>query len=113
MRNLTPNQVVSIIQELLDRPDILINAIQDENTDLDAEELFLIGYNALPIPDVMPPLLSLDFKKMRKAKGLTLRQVEEITGVSNPYLSQLETGKIKSPGYDVVKALYDLYSNEA
>lgn len=65
----------------------------------------------LPIHNVMPPLNSLDFKKMRKSKGLTLREVEKITGVSNPYLSQLETGKIKSPGYDVVKTLYDLYSN--
>ena len=68
---------------------------------------------ALTKSGVMPSLLSLDFKKMRKAKGLTLREVESITGISNPYLSQLETGKIKSPGYDVVKSLYDLYSNEA
>lgn len=68
---------------------------------------------ALTKSGVMPPLISLDFKKMRKAKGFTLREVEEITGVSNPYLSQLETGKIKSPGYDIVKLLYDLYSNES
>lgn len=65
------------------------------------------------LPLVMPSLLDLDFKQMRKAKGLTLRQVEESTGISNAYLSQLETGKIKSPGYDTVKALYELYSNEA
>lgn len=67
----------------------------------------------LPIQRVMPSLLDLDFKQMRKAKGLTLRQVEESTGISNAYLSQLETGKIKSPSYDTVKALYELYSNEA
>lgn len=65
------------------------------------------------IANVMPSLQSLNFRKMRKAKGLTLKKVEEITGLSNAYLSQLETGKVKSPGYSVVKILYDLYSNEA
>lgn len=58
---------------------------------------------------VMPPLQSLDFKAMRKAKRLTLRQVEDITGISNPYLSQLETGKIKSPSYNTVRTLVMLY----
>lgn len=62
---------------------------------------------------VMPSLQSLNFREMRKAKGLTLRKVEETTGISNAYLSQLETGKIKSPAYQTVKILYDLYSNEA
>lgn len=65
------------------------------------------------IQRVMPSLLSLNFREMRKAKGLTLREVEKTTGISNAYLSQLETGKIKSPGYETVKLLYDLYSNEA
>lgn len=62
---------------------------------------------------VMPSLQSLNFKKMRKAKGLTLRKVEELTGISNPYLSQLETGKIASPSYNTVRTLVMLYSNEA
>lgn len=66
----------------------------------------------LLIQHVMPSLLSLNFREMRKAKGLTLREVEETTGISNAYLSQLETGKIKSPGYETVKLLYDLYNNE-
>ena len=65
------------------------------------------------IHDVMPSLQSLNFKKMRKAKGLTLRKVEELTGISNPYLSQLETGKIASPSYNTVRTLVMLYSNEA
>ncbi len=60
---------------------------------------------------VMPPLKSINFREMRKDNGLTLKKVEEITGVSNAYLSQLENGKIKSPGYNVVKSLYDLYNN--
>jgi len=60
---------------------------------------------------VMPSLLSLNFKSMRKAKGLTLRKVEEITGISNAYLSQLETGKIKQPSYTTVVTLLMLYSD--
>lgn len=67
----------------------------------------------LTLPVVMPSLLDLDLKQMRKNKGLTLRDVQEITGISNAYLSQLETGKIKSPGYNTVKVLYELYNNEA
>ena len=62
---------------------------------------------------VMPSLQSLNFKGMRKAKGLTLRKVEELTGISNPYLSQLETGKIASPSYNTVRTLVMLYSNGA
>lgn len=62
---------------------------------------------------VMPSLQSLNFKSMRKAKGLTLRKVEELTGISNPYLSQLETGKIANPSYNTVRTLVMLYSNEA
>ncbi len=60
---------------------------------------------------VMPSLLSLNFKSMRKEKGLTLRKVEEITGISNAYLSQLETGKIKQPSYTTVVTLIMLYSD--
>ena len=58
----------------------------------------------------IPPLESFDFKSMRKQKGLTLRQVEDLTRISNPYLSQLETGKVKSPSYSVVRTLIMLYS---
>ncbi len=67
----------------------------------------------LRVGAVMPSLQSLNFKSMRKAKGLTLRKVEELTGISNPYLSQLETGKIASPSYNTVRTLVMLYSNEA
>lgn len=66
---------------------------------------------ALIIPVVMPMLADINFREMRKAKGLTLKNVEEKTGFSNAYLSQLETGKVKSPGYLVVKKLYELYAN--
>lgn len=33
-----------------------------------------------------------EIKKLRKSKGLTLIQLKEITGVSQPLLSQIETG---------------------
>ena len=43
---------------------------------------------------------------MRKKKGVTLRQVELATGVSNVYISQLETGsRNKIPGPENLKAL--------
>lgn len=49
------------------------------------------------------------FKTIREAKNLTLRDVEDATGISNAYLSQLENGKIKSPSYKTVKTLCDFY----
>ena len=35
----------------------------------------------------------------RKAKGLTLRQLEQATGISNAALSQIETGWIVDPSF--------------
>lgn len=37
------------------------------------------------------------FKALRESKQLTLREVEKATDVSNAYLSQLESGKIRQP----------------
>lgn len=49
---------------------------------------------------------------LRKAKGLSLRDVEEATdkAVSNPYLSQLENGKIKKPSPHVLHSLAEVYA---
>jgi transcriptional regulator with XRE-family HTH domain len=49
---------------------------------------------------------------LRKAKGLSLREVEEATGqgVSNAYLSQLEKGKIRKPSPNVLHALAAVYA---
>jgi len=52
-----------------------------------------------------------DFRNRRKDAGLTLRQVEDKTGISNAYLSQLETGKITNPSFSVVIKLHNLYVN--
>lgn len=45
----------------------------------------------------------------RKRSGLTLRAVEAKTGISNAYLSQLETGKTKEPSPTVLHKLSRLY----
>ncbi len=49
---------------------------------------------------------------LRRAKGLSLREVEEATdkGVSNAYLSQLEKGKIKKPSPNVLHRLAEVYA---
>lgn len=42
--------------------------------------------------------------KARDDKGLTLRQLEAKTGISNALLSQIETGHVKEPSWrNVVK----------
>lgn len=41
----------------------------------------------------------------RNRLGYTLRQIEDATGISNAYLSQLENGKIKKPSHDTVVKL--------
>jgi transcriptional regulator with XRE-family HTH domain len=48
-------------------------------------------------------------KRARQAKGLTLRAVEKATGISNPYLSQLESGRISKPSPNNLHKLSELY----
>lgn len=48
-------------------------------------------------------------KECRDLTGLTLRQVEEATEISNAYLSQLENSKIKKPSATVLYRLSCLY----
>ena len=45
----------------------------------------------------------------RKRKGLSLRAVEQATGISNAYLSQLEGGKIREPSPNMLHRLSQLY----
>jgi Predicted transcriptional regulators len=54
-----------------------------------------------------------DYRQLRKSKGLTLRQVQKLTGISNSYLSQLENGKIKKPSHYVIQKLDAAYSSES
>lgn len=53
--------------------------------------------------------LGQELTRLRKASGLTLRRVEAATGVSNAYLSQLETGKIKTPSPNTLYKLSQLF----
>jgi HTH-type transcriptional regulator, competence development regulator len=48
---------------------------------------------------------------VRSDRGLSLRQVEEMTGkeVSNAYLSQLENDKVKQPSPNILHALSATY----
>ena len=50
--------------------------------------------------------------RLRRAAGLSLRQVEEATGneVSNAYLSQLENNKIAKPSPNILHALSRVYA---
>ena len=48
-------------------------------------------------------------KRLREAKGLSLREVEKATEVSNAYVSQLESEKIKQPSPIVLHKLARLY----
>ena len=48
-------------------------------------------------------------RKRREELALSLRDVEEKSGVSNAYLSQLETRKIVQPSPGVLRKLAELY----
>ncbi|MFD2146224.1 helix-turn-helix domain-containing protein [Mucilaginibacter antarcticus] len=49
------------------------------------------------------------FKALRESKGMTLREVERKTEVSNAYLSQLESGKIRQPSPLTLHKLSETY----
>lgn len=55
------------------------------------------------------PTLGQVLQSAREAKKLSLRAVEKATGVSNAYLSQLESGKIKQPSPTILHKLSELY----
>lgn len=48
-------------------------------------------------------------KEARKNVSLTLREVEDMSGISNAYLSQLENGKIKNPSVNILSKLSSIY----
>ena len=49
-------------------------------------------------------------RMLRKAQHMSLREVESISGISNPYLSQLENDKIKQPSPRVLQKLAECYN---
>jgi transcriptional regulator with XRE-family HTH domain len=58
--------------------------------------------------------LKFDYETLRfwrKDRGLTLREVEKETGISNSYLSQLERG-LREPGINTLLKLANIYNAE-
>lgn len=53
--------------------------------------------------------LGSELRRIRKARGATLRGVEDATGISNAYLSQLENGKISKPSPHFLYKLAGFY----
>lgn len=50
-------------------------------------------------------------RELRNRKGVTLKQVEEGTGLSNAYISQLETGaRRRLPAADKLKSLAEYFN---
>lgn len=50
-----------------------------------------------------------ELRRLRQSRGVTLRTVEQETGISNAYLSQLETGKIAKPSPNYLYKLAEFY----
>lgn len=53
--------------------------------------------------------LSQELLRLRKLRGKTLRALEEETGISNAYLSQLENGLVKRPRPHVLHKIAEFY----
>jgi HTH-type transcriptional regulator, competence development regulator len=53
--------------------------------------------------------LGIVLRQARDLKGMALRTVEEATGISNAYLSQLENDRIKKPAADILHKLATAY----
>ena len=46
-------------------------------------------------------------RELRERRGLTIRQLEMLSGVSNSYISQIENGKKEIPSAKILKKLAD------
>ncbi len=55
------------------------------------------------------PMLGTYLRSLREAKGLSLRDVEELSGISNAFVSQLESGKVKHPSPIKLFKLAEIY----
>ena len=55
--------------------------------------------------------LGTELRRLRLKKGVSLRKVQAETGVSNPYLSQLERGIATNPAPTKLQALADYYES--
>jgi transcriptional regulator with XRE-family HTH domain len=69
---------------------------------------FLAKPESEPLMDTVQTL-GIGLKSAREARNLSLRQVEEVTGISNAYLSQLENDKVKKPSPHFLHKLSSIY----
>ncbi|KAF0146057.1 MAG: hypothetical protein FD156_425 [Nitrospirae bacterium] len=53
--------------------------------------------------------LAEELKSVRKVKGVSLREVEKATEISNAYLSQLERGEATNPSPNILYKLAEYY----
>lgn len=56
-----------------------------------------------------PTSLGQELRRIRELHRLSLRAVESRTGISNAYLSQLETGKVEKPSPNYLYKLAEVY----
>jgi transcriptional regulator with XRE-family HTH domain len=56
-----------------------------------------------------PTPLGQELRRIRELHRLSLRAVESLTGISNAYLSQLETGKVEKPSPHYLYKLAEAY----
>lgn len=49
-------------------------------------------------------------KKLREHRKISLRDMEVLTGFSNPYLSQLETGKVDNPSFILIARIAEIFN---
>lgn len=54
-------------------------------------------------------VLGAELRRLRQLHAFTLKDVERATGISNAYLSQVETGRIEKPSPDKLYTLAELY----
>jgi len=61
------------------------------------------------MPEPKSDSLGSVLRQARDLRKLSLRSVEEMTGISNAYLSQIENDKIKKPSADILHKLAITY----
>lgn len=59
--------------------------------------------------DETKPTIGPFLKSLREARGLSLREVEAKTGISNAFFSQIESGKVKRPSPVMLYKLAELF----
>ena len=57
----------------------------------------------------MSDRLGEELRRIRNIRGVSLRKVQDQTGISNAYLSQLETGKAENPSPHILHKLAEFY----